>query len=242
MLPSRIAVALLQGRNTEAARLSNELFQRLKLTGSSRLAFSAESFLVVGVSHAMVGRRDLARVEIARVRENKLLVDGTADELVGLGALLDDRQLSESSLEAAIAHLRRVSLPEDRDKAERAIRGFAALSAGKNQEAYDLASAVGISDRSQRHTMFLAALAAMRLEQWSDAIRILEALRSWNYKLGTSALPATVRVMLGRAYAASGRPADARKAYDEAFTIWKNADADLPLLVEARKEYAALGS
>jgi hypothetical protein len=90
--------------------------------------------------------------------------------------------------------------------------------------------------------MFLAALAAMRLEQWPDAIRILEALRSWNYRLGTSALPATVRVMLGRAYAASGQPADARKAYDEAFTIWKNADADLPLLVEARKEYAALGS
>jgi len=48
--------------------------------------------------------------------------------------------------------------------------------------------------------------------------------------------------MLARAYAASGRAADARKAYDEAFQIWKDADADLPLLMEAKKEYAALGS
>ncbi len=242
MLPSRTAVALLQGKNKEAARLSEDWLQRSKLSGSSRLAFSGESLLSVALSHAMVGRQDLARAELARVRENKLLADGSSDELVALGALLGDKQLSEGALNDAIAHLRRVSLPEDRDKAERSMRGFAALSAGRNQEAYDLTSAVGVTDGAQRYTMFAAAIAASRLQRWPDAVRILEALDGFDHNLGTSGLPATVRIMLARAYTASSRPADARKAYDVAFRIWKDADADLPLLMEAKKEYAALGS
>jgi predicted Zn-dependent protease len=48
--------------------------------------------------------------------------------------------------------------------------------------------------------------------------------------------------MLARSYAAAGRTAEARKAYEEAFNIWKDAESDLPLLMEARKEYAAFGS
>ena len=47
-------------------------------------------------------------------------------------------------------------------------------------------------------------------------------------------------VWLARALAKSGDAAGARRSYQDAFAIWKDADADLPLLVEARKEYAAL--
>jgi tetratricopeptide (TPR) repeat protein/tRNA A-37 threonylcarbamoyl transferase component Bud32 len=242
MLASRAVIALLHGKNTEAASLSEDRLQRMKLLRSTRLEFSGESFLGVAIGHAMVGRSDLARAELARVRDSKLLADGTSDEMVALGALLGDKQLGDGSLNAALDHLRRVSQPEDLDKGERAMRGFAALSAGRNQEAYDLTSAVGVSDPSQRYTMYCAAIAASRLQRWPDAVRILEALVGFNYRLGTSGLPATARIMLARAYAASGRPADARKAYEDAFRIWKDADADLPLLVEAKKEHAALGS
>ena len=38
----------------------------------------------------------------------------------------------------------------------------------------------------------------------------------------------------------SGDKAAAKKAYEAFFTTWKNADADLPLLLAAKKEYAAL--
>ena len=43
---------------------------------------------------------------------------------------------------------------------------------------------------------------------------------------------------LGRAPPGRAGP-EARQAYDKAFAIWKDADPDLPLLLEARKEYAA---
>jgi predicted Zn-dependent protease len=45
---------------------------------------------------------------------------------------------------------------------------------------------------------------------------------------------------LGRAAAISGDTAGARKAYQDFFALWKDADQDLPILVAARKEYEAL--
>ena len=45
---------------------------------------------------------------------------------------------------------------------------------------------------------------------------------------------------LARAAALAGDAARARQAYENLFALWKNADSDLPVLMEARKEYAAL--
>jgi Tfp pilus assembly protein PilF len=45
---------------------------------------------------------------------------------------------------------------------------------------------------------------------------------------------------LGRAAVLSGDTAGARKSYQDFFALWKDADPDLPVLVQARKEYEAL--
>ena len=45
---------------------------------------------------------------------------------------------------------------------------------------------------------------------------------------------------LARAAAISGDVAGARKSYQDFFAIWKDADQDLPVLVQARKEYEEL--
>src|SRR5262249_12004154 len=47
---------------------------------------------------------------------------------------------------------------------------------------------------------------------------------------------------LGRAYAIEGDQAKSRKAYDDFFAIWKDADPDIPILVQAKAEYAKLGT
>jgi hypothetical protein len=46
---------------------------------------------------------------------------------------------------------------------------------------------------------------------------------------------------LARSYALSGDHSSARKAYDDFFAIWKDADPDIPILVQAKAEYAKLG-
>jgi hypothetical protein len=45
---------------------------------------------------------------------------------------------------------------------------------------------------------------------------------------------------LARAAVLSSDTAKARQAYQDFFALWKDADADLPLLIEAKKEYENL--
>jgi tetratricopeptide (TPR) repeat protein len=48
------------------------------------------------------------------------------------------------------------------------------------------------------------------------------------------------QVGLARAAKMMGDTARAKKTYEQFFAFWKDADRDIPLLLEARKEYAAL--
>jgi hypothetical protein len=56
-----------------------------------------------------------------------------------------------------------------------------------------------------------------------------------NSPIGTLA-----RVQLARAYAAARAQARARGEYEGFFTLWKNGDAEIPLLRAARDEYRRL--
>jgi eukaryotic-like serine/threonine-protein kinase len=48
-------------------------------------------------------------------------------------------------------------------------------------------------------------------------------------------------LQLGRAYAMQGDTAKARVAYQDFLTLWKGADPDIPILKQARAEYAMIG-
>jgi TolA-binding protein len=51
---------------------------------------------------------------------------------------------------------------------------------------------------------------------------------------------ALARFGLARAYAMQGSTAKARAAYQDFLTLWKDADPDIPILKEAKAEYAKL--
>jgi cytochrome c-type biogenesis protein CcmH/NrfG len=48
------------------------------------------------------------------------------------------------------------------------------------------------------------------------------------------------RLGLARAYFLQGDTAKARAAYDDFLALWKDADPDIPILREAKAEYAKL--
>jgi hypothetical protein len=56
-----------------------------------------------------------------------------------------------------------------------------------------------------------------------------------NFPLGTLA-----HLGLARAYALSGDATKAKPAYQDFFAIWKDADPDIPILKEAKAEYAKI--
>jgi len=53
-------------------------------------------------------------------------------------------------------------------------------------------------------------------------------------------MDALARLQLARALALSGDAGKAKQAYDDLFTLWKNADPEIPVLKEAKAEYARL--
>ena len=50
----------------------------------------------------------------------------------------------------------------------------------------------------------------------------------------------TSQLGLARAYILQGNSAKARAAYQDFFTLWKDSDPDIPILKQAKAEYAKL--
>ena len=60
--------------------------------------------------------------------------------------------------------------------------------------------------------------------------------------LATFAVGNLANLELGRAYAMSGETTKAARAYQDFFSLWKDADPDTPILREAKAEFATLNS
>jgi len=58
--------------------------------------------------------------------------------------------------------------------------------------------------------------------------------------VGSCETAALAHLGLGRAYAMGGDSAKARAAYEDFLTLWKHADPEIPVLKQAKEEYAKL--
>jgi eukaryotic-like serine/threonine-protein kinase len=120
-------------------------------------------------------------------------------------------------------------------------KGFVALSARQPREAIDDAEPAKAFALVYPGA-YLQGLAYLQLHdptQAANAFRITTQSPGGNLQT-TAPFYAQAQLGLARAYAMGGDKADAKKAYEAFFTTWKNADADLPMLQAAKKEYAAL--
>ncbi|HYP29674.1 MAG TPA: protein kinase [Blastocatellia bacterium] len=87
---------------------------------------------------------------------------------------------------------------------------------------------------------YIRGLAYLRLRSGAEAAaefrRVLDS-RGLNPNSNVNIL---ARLGLARAASLSGDRAASRKAYEEFLNVWKNADPDIPLLQQARREYEGL--
>jgi tetratricopeptide (TPR) repeat protein len=121
-------------------------------------------------------------------------------------------------------------------------KAFVALAEGRPQEAADSAEAAKPFDAIYPAS-YAQGLAYLQLHDASHALNSFKA--AMRYPGGSLTAPtppsyAQAQLGLARAYAMGGDKASAKKAYEAFFVTWKDADADLPMLVAAKKEYAAL--
>jgi len=119
-------------------------------------------------------------------------------------------------------------------------RAWLALKAGDSQQALLLLERVAAHD-AVSFAPYLRGLAYLQLKDPRNAIASFQkATRLKGQAFYANSPYALSYLGMGRAYAMAGDKPAAKKAYDVFFAEWKNADADLPVIAEAKKEYAQL--
>jgi tetratricopeptide (TPR) repeat protein len=87
----------------------------------------------------------------------------------------------------------------------------------------------------------MRGLAYLQLKDSRDAIASFQSATHTKGQAYYAGSPYALSFLgMGRAYAMAGDKASAKKAYETFFSEWKNADAGLRVVAEARKEYAQL--
>jgi tetratricopeptide (TPR) repeat protein len=233
----RATAAGYKGQMKESARLTDDVYRQLQNT--PRLKLAGEGMVAFALFQAAMGRRDVARAQFDRLEKAGAIDADAADEAVALAALLNDPKLGQAYAAQALENARKTSTPEALAANEAATRGLIALAAGKYQEAYDEAIDGGVDLRENKAPL-VAGIAAMHLQRFDDAAKSFQVLVDGRRTLGLTPFVGCIYLYLGRALAAAHHPEEAKKAYDAALGLWKDADPDLPILVDAKKEYAAL--
>jgi ATP/maltotriose-dependent transcriptional regulator MalT len=128
------------------------------------------------------------------------------------------------------------------------IRAAAALHSGEGSRAvqalaeaepYELGS-TNYSFTFALYPVYLRGVAYLSAKQGASAQVEFQKLLDHFGVVGNQPIGALARLGLGRAYALSGDVAKSKAEYQEFLALWKNADPDIPILKEARAEYAKL--
>jgi tetratricopeptide (TPR) repeat protein len=90
------------------------------------------------------------------------------------------------------------------------------------------------------HPAYLRGLAHLSLRQTQEAASEFQKILDHRGIVQNDPIGALAHLQLGRAYAMQGDTAKAKAAYQDFLTLWKDADPDIPVLKEAKAEYAKL--
>jgi DNA-binding winged helix-turn-helix (wHTH) protein/tetratricopeptide (TPR) repeat protein len=130
------------------------------------------------------------------------------------------------------------------------IRAVAELSRGNAVKAedfteharpYELAApSTPPTDLRALYPIYVRGRAYLAMHRGNDAAVEFQRIVDHRGLNGNSPLGALAHLQIGRAYAMSGDPAKARTAYQDFLTLWKDADPDIPILKQAKAEYAKL--
>jgi eukaryotic-like serine/threonine-protein kinase len=133
-----------------------------------------------------------------------------------------------------------VQLPE--------IRAAIALHRDRPAESVDLLASASPYERSYLEAAYLRGLAYLRLRKGAEAVAEFQKIVDhkganwgatwvhpyWGQYYSLSYLG------MARGFAYAGETAKARKAFQHFFELWKDADPDIPILQQAKAEYAEL--
>ncbi len=124
-----------------------------------------------------------------------------------------------------------------------AIRGEIAIRRGSAQQATEDLHAITSHELLAAGNMlpvYISGEAYLAAHQGTQATAEFQMIVDHAGFVANEPIGALAHLGLGRAYVLTGDTAKARAAYDDFFALWKDADPDIPILVQAKAEYAQL--
>jgi tetratricopeptide (TPR) repeat protein len=90
------------------------------------------------------------------------------------------------------------------------------------------------------HSAYVRGEALVAAHRYGEAAAEFQKILDHRGIVGSDPIGALAHVQLGRAFALSGDTIKAKAAYQDFLTLWKDADPDIPILRQAKAEYATL--
>jgi eukaryotic-like serine/threonine-protein kinase len=117
------------------------------------------------------------------------------------------------------------------------IRSIIGRQRGNPRKAVDLLAPVAQYEQGESQVLYYRAQAYLAAGDHANAAAEFERLivhRGWT---GWGVFAPLAQLGLARAYSMQGDTEISRKAYNDFLTIWKDADSDIPILLQAKAEY-----
>ena len=90
------------------------------------------------------------------------------------------------------------------------------------------------------YPVYVRGEAYLAAHQGSEAVAEFQKILDHRGIVLNEPIGALAHLQIGRAYAIQGDTSKARAAYQDFLTLWKDADPDIPILIDAKTEYARL--
>ena len=232
------SVALYQGKAKQAEELQQralEIFKR-----QNRAENASGGLMNLASELAVAGKCDQAKAN-AKAAINLLRGQTNLAKGAGVYAACDDLDQAQSLLdEAREAYpkntiIASVVSPIIAAAAERERGNFRqAVQLLEVVRPYELGTIVGASTKYMRGNLYL------QQRMGKEAAAEFKAIIDRPAVDFVSPVYVLAHLGFARAAALNGDTAAARKSYQDFFALWKDADPDLPMLVQAKKEYEQL--
>ena len=90
------------------------------------------------------------------------------------------------------------------------------------------------------HSAYVRGEALVAAHRYAEAAAEFQKILDHRGIVGADPIGALAHLQLGRTFALAGEHGQGKAAYGDFLTLWKDADSDIPILVQAKAEYARL--
>jgi eukaryotic-like serine/threonine-protein kinase len=215
ILASRVQAEIFSGKIREAKKLASEAPQQTDFS-DRWTPLSPRERALLGVP------------QIPESRPANLMATALAGNPAQVTILIDEKQ--KASPQNTLLNF--VEIP--------VARAAMAIRSGNGAKAVEFLNTAKPYEGASGDVTYTRGLAYLQMKSPREAAAEFQKMIGNRGAAGLSVLYPLSHLGLARANALAGDLPKARKSYQEFLALWKDADADIPILIQAKEEYAKL--